>query len=41
MRALCDMTARGVGVRVLVDDLYTIGEDELLLGLAAGRRHAT
>jgi phosphatidylserine/phosphatidylglycerophosphate/cardiolipin synthase-like enzyme len=35
MRELRDAAARGVRVRVLVDDLYTVGEDELLLGLAA------
>ncbi len=35
MRALRDAAARGVRVRVLIDDLYTVGEDELLLGLAS------
>ena len=35
MRALRDAAARGVHVRVLVDDFYTVGEDLLLLGLAA------
>ncbi|RUP28682.1 MAG: phospholipase D family protein, partial [Curvibacter sp.] len=35
MRALRDAAARGVRVRVLVDDLHTAGSDELLLGLAA------
>ncbi len=35
MRALRDAAARGVRVRLLVDDLYTTGEDELLLGLAS------
>ncbi len=35
MRELRDAAARGVRVRVLLDDLYTVGEDELLLGLAA------
>lgn len=35
MRALRDAAARGVRVRVLIDDLYTAGEDELLLGLAS------
>lgn len=35
MRELRDAAARGVRVRVLVDDFYTAGEDELLLGLAA------
>jgi phosphatidylserine/phosphatidylglycerophosphate/cardiolipin synthase-like enzyme len=35
MRALRDAAVRGVRVRVLLDDLYTTGEDELLLGLAA------
>lgn len=35
MRALRDAAARGVHVRVLLDDLYTVGEDQLLLGLAS------
>ncbi|MCR6477248.1 phospholipase D family protein [Variovorax sp. ZS18.2.2] len=35
MRALRDAAARGVRVRLLVDDLYTSGEDDLLLGLAS------
>jgi cardiolipin synthase C len=35
MRALRDAAARGVRVRVLLDDLYTGGNDPLLLGLAA------
>lgn len=35
LRALRDAAARGVRVRVLLDDLYTIGSDRLLLGLAA------
>ena len=35
MRALRDAAARGVRVRLLVDDLYTTGEDDLLLGLAS------
>ena len=35
MRALRDASLRGVRVRLLIDDLYTAGEDELLLGLAA------
>jgi len=35
MRALRDAAVRGVHVRVLLDDLYTAGEDELLLGLAS------
>jgi len=35
MRALRDAAARGVRVRVLVDDLHTAGSDALLLGLAA------
>ena len=35
MRALRDAALRGVRVRVLVDDLYTAGEDELLLALAS------
>ncbi len=35
MRALRDAAARGVRVRLLVDDLYTVGEDDLLLALAS------
>lgn len=35
LRALREAAARGVRVRLLVDDLYTSGMDELLLGLAA------
>ncbi len=35
LRALRDAAARGVRVRLLVDDLYTIDMDRLLLGLAA------
>ncbi|HEY6512661.1 MAG TPA: phospholipase D family protein [Burkholderiaceae bacterium] len=35
MRALRDAATRGVRVRVLVDDLYTLDDDLLLLGLAA------
>lgn len=35
MRALRDAAARGVRVRVLLDDFYTTGDDLLLLGLAA------
>lgn len=35
LRALRDAARRGVRVRLLLDDLYTSGEDELLLGLAA------
>ncbi|SCX72567.1 phospholipase D family protein [Variovorax sp. EL159] len=35
MRALRDAATRGVRVRLLVDDLYTVGEDELLLALAS------
>ena len=35
LRALRDAAQRGVRVRLLMDDLYTSGEDELLLGLAA------
>ncbi len=35
LRALRDAAQRGVRVRLLMDDLYTAGEDELLLGLAA------
>jgi putative cardiolipin synthase len=34
LRALRDAAARGVRVRVLVDDLYAAGEDALLAGLA-------
>lgn len=34
LRALSDAAARGVRVRVLVDDLYATGEDALLAGLA-------
>ena len=35
LRALRDAALRGVRVRLLVDDLYTAGEDEVLLALAA------
>ena len=35
LRALRDAAARGVRVRLLLDDLYTGGHDPLLLGLAA------
>ena len=35
MRSLRDAAARGVRVRLLVDDLYTSGEDEDLLALAS------
>ncbi len=35
LRELRDAAARGVRVRLLLDDLYTQGLDELLLGLAA------
>jgi cardiolipin synthase C len=35
LRALRDAAARGVRVRLLLDDLYTAGSDDLLLGLAA------
>lgn len=35
LRELRDAAARGVRVRLLVDDLYTAGQDELLLALAA------
>jgi putative cardiolipin synthase len=35
LRALRDAAARGVRVRLLLDDLYTGGHDALLLGLAA------
>lgn len=34
LRALRDAADRGVRVRLLLDDLYTAGHDELLLGLA-------
>jgi putative cardiolipin synthase len=34
MRALRDAANRGVRVRLLLDDLYTTGEDEVLLALA-------
>jgi putative cardiolipin synthase len=35
LRALRDAAQRGVRVRLLIDDLHTAGQDELLLGLAA------
>lgn len=35
LRTLRDAALRGVRVRLLMDDLYTSGEDTLLLGLAA------
>ena len=35
MRALRDAALRGVRVRLLVDDLYTVGGDPMFLGLAA------
>ncbi|MFL6665393.1 MAG: phospholipase D family protein [Rhizobacter sp.] len=35
LRELRDAAARGVRVRLLVDDLYTAGEDDLFAGLAA------
>lgn len=35
LRTLRDAAQRGVRVRLLMDDLYTSGEDTLLLGLAA------
>jgi putative cardiolipin synthase len=35
LRALRDAALRGVRVRLLLDDLYTSGNDDLLLGLAA------
>jgi len=35
LRALRDAAGRGVRVRLLIDDHYTSGEDELFLGLAA------
>ena len=38
LRLLRDAAERGVRVRLLVDDLYTAGEDSLLLGLAAQPR---
>ncbi len=38
LRSLRDAAARGVRVRLLLDDLYTAGDDELLLGLAAHER---
>ena len=35
MRALREAAARGVRVRLLVDDLYTAGEDDVLLAMAS------
>jgi phosphatidylserine/phosphatidylglycerophosphate/cardiolipin synthase-like enzyme len=35
LRALRDAAARGVRVRLLLDDLYAAGQDEMLAGLAA------
>ncbi len=35
LSALRDAAARGVRVRILVDDLYAVGQDELLAALAA------
>ena len=35
LRALRDAAQRGVRVRLLLDDMYTAGDDELLRGLAA------
>ena len=35
LRSLRDAARRGVRVRLLLDDLFTAGEDDLLLGLAA------
>ena len=35
LRHLRDAALRGVRVRLLVDDLYTVGGDELFSGLAA------
>ena len=35
MRALRNAAERGVRVRLLIDDLYTVGEDDLLTSLAA------
>ena len=37
LRAVTDAAARGVRVRVLVDDLYATGEDALFAGLATQR----
>jgi putative cardiolipin synthase len=38
LRSLRDAANRGVRVRILMDDLYTAGADELLMGLAAHPR---
>ena len=38
LRALRDAASRGVRVRLLIDDLYTAGLTDLLLGLAAHPR---
>ena len=35
MRSLRDAALRGVRVRLLVDDLYTVGDDPMFAGLAA------
>ena len=35
LRELSDAAARGVRVRLIVDDLYAAGADEVLAGLAA------
>jgi putative cardiolipin synthase len=35
LRTLAEAAARGVRVRLLIDDLYTAGADDLLLGFAA------
>ena len=35
LRQLRDAAGRGVRVRLIVDDLYTIGGDELFIGLSA------
>jgi putative cardiolipin synthase len=35
LRSVRDAAARGVQVRLLVDDLYTVGADEMFIGLAA------
>lgn len=35
LRALRDAAQRGVRVRLLIDDLYTVGQDDMLLALAA------
>jgi cardiolipin synthase C len=35
MRALRDAAAPGVRLRLLMDDMYTASEDDILLGLAS------